>query len=261
MTATAATTLPSVFLSHGSPLLPFEDIPARGFMAGLAKTWPRPGAILSVSAHWQQPQPTVSAAPAPETIHDFHGFPDELYRLRYPAPGAPALARRVEALLRGAGLACVVDAERGLDHGAWNPLLLIYPAADIPVTQLSILSDGGPAAHLALGRALVPLRQEGVLVLASGGVVHSLRQFHVDRERPADWAVSFERWLAEAIESGDEAAMLDYRARPDGPLAHPTDDHILPLFVALGAGAGVKGRPLYRGFAHGSLGMAAYAWE
>jgi 4,5-DOPA dioxygenase extradiol len=256
-----AQSLPALFLSHGSPMLVFEDIPARRFIAGLGRTLARPQAILCISAHWETEKPTVSTAGAPETIHDFYGFPDALYDLRYRAPGAPALAPRVLALLNKAGIEGAVDADRGLDHGAWNPLMLAYPEADVPVTQLSIQAHLDPAHHARIGRALLPLRREGVLVLASGGAVHNLRQFHVDRETPAPWASSFDDWLADRIAAGDEAALLSYRQhRPDGRQAHPRDEHLLPLFVALGAGGGAAGRPLHRSFAHGSLSMAAFAW-
>jgi 4,5-DOPA dioxygenase extradiol len=254
--------LPALFISHGSPMLVFEDIPARDFIAGLGHRFERPKAILCISAHWETERPTVSAAAEPETIHDFYGFPDELYRLRYPAPGSPALARRTVELLKEAGIDAAMEGDRGLDHGAWNPLLLTYPQADVPVTQLSIQTDLDPAHHAKVGRALQPLRREGVLVLASGGAVHNLRQFHVDREQPAPWALSFETWLADRIVAGDDEALLDYRQqRPDGRLAHPRDEHLLPLFVTLGAGGGVAGRPLHRSFAHGSLSMAAFAWD
>jgi 4,5-DOPA dioxygenase extradiol len=254
--------LPALFLSHGSPMLVFEDIAARHFIAGLGAQLERPKAVLCISAHWETERPAVSAAAAPQTIHDFYGFPDELYRLHYPAPGAPALARRVVELFDRAGIGGGIDADRGLDHGAWNPLMLIYPKADVPVTQLSIQAHLDPAHHAKIGRALQPLRREGVLVLASGGAVHNLRQFHVDRETPAPWAVSFDDWLAGRIAAGDEAALLSYREhRPDGRLAHPRDEHLLPLFVAVGAGGGNPGRPLHRSFAHGSLSMAAFAWD
>ncbi len=253
--------LPSVFVSHGSPALVIEDHPARQFLAGLGGRIGRPAAILCVSAHWATATPAVSGASRPETIHDFYGFPEPLYQLRYPAPGAPDLAQRAAALLRGAGIDCAVDPERGLDHGAWNPLLLIYPAADIPVTQLSVQPGSSTAAHVAIGRTLAPLRREGVLVLASGGAVHNLRQFAVDRERPAEWATEFETWLAGRIEAGDEAALVSYREQaPYARAAHPSDEHFLPLFVALGAGEGKPGRALHRSFAHGSLAMDAFAW-
>jgi 4,5-DOPA dioxygenase extradiol len=253
--------IPSVFVSHGAPTLVLERIAARDFMAGLGAQLPTPRAILCISAHWETEEPTVSAAPQPDTIHDFYGFPDALYQLRYAAPGAPALAARVADLVTAGGQRCLVDQGRGLDHGAWNPLMLIYPRADIPVTQLSIQSSLDPARHAAVGRALRPLRDEGVLVLASGGAVHNLRQFHIDRETPAPWAVSFDDWLADRITAGDEQALVGYReTRLEARLAHPRDEHFMPLFVASGAGGG-KGRALHRSFAHGSLSMAAFAWD
>lgn len=252
--------IPSIFVSHGAPTLVFEDIAARDFMAGLGAQLPRPEAILCISAHWETEEPTVGAAPQPATIHDFYGFPDALYRLRYAAPGAPELALRVTELVTSDGRRCLVDHDRGLDHGAWNPLMLIYPDADIPVAQLSIQSSLDPAHHAAIGRALRPLRDEGVLLLASGGAVHNLRQFRVDPETAAPWAVSFDDWLADRIAAGDEQDLIAYRdTRPEARLAHPRDEHFMPLFVALGAGGG-KGHALHRSFAHGSLSMAAFAW-
>ena len=254
---------PVLFVSHGSPMLVFEDIPARDFMAGLGQALPRPRAILCVSAHWETSAPAVSGAERPRTIHDFHGFPRELYQLQYPAPGAPDLAERVRDTLAASGIACAIDPEQGLDHGAWNPLTLIYPDADVPVAQLAIQPQLGPAHHLALGKALTPLRRQGVLILATGGAVHNLGQFRIDRDRPADWALSFDGWVRERIVANDAAALVDYRrTRPDGSKAHPTDEHFMPLFVALGAGLeSGPGRPLHASFAHGSLSMAAYAWE
>ncbi len=206
----------------------------------------------------------VSAAAEPETIHDFYGFPEPLYQLRYPAPGAPDLAQRVVELLAGGDLPCAVSGGRGLDHGAWVPLMLMYPDADVPVIQLSVQPDRGPAAHLELGRALAPLRDEGVLVLASGGAVHNLSHFRPGSTEVADWARRFDDWLAAAVEAGDGEALVDYRsASADGAMAHPRDEHYLPLLVALGAGGhgakgGAKGRVLHRGFMDGDLSMAAF---
>ncbi len=252
----------SVFVSHGAPTLVLEDHPARRFLAGLGGELERPRAILCVSAHWETAKPTVSTAERPETIHDFFGFPDQLYRLRYPAPGAPDLARRAAELLRAAGLPCGEDAGRGLDHGAWSPLILIYPEADIPVTQLSIQPGRGPRHHLAVGRALQALAEEGVLILASGGAVHNLSQFRIDRRAPAQWATQFEEWLTQRLLAGDAAALVGYEGLAEGAKAHPTDEHFLPLFVALGAaGEGARGRALHRSFAHGSLAMSAYVME
>src|SRR5262245_59750443 len=249
-----------IFASHGAPTLVLEDHEARHFLSRLGAELGQPKAILCVSAHWQTQEPAVSTAERPETIHDFYGFPEALYRLRYPASGAPDLARRAAALLRSSGIPCAEDPRRGLDHGAWAPLMLIYPKAAIPVTQLSIQPGAGPRHRLSVGRALRSLCEEEVLMLASGGAVHNLRQFAIDRHRPAHWAIAFDDWLADRLAEGDESSLLDYEATPAGPHAHPSDDHLLPLFVALGAaGEGARGRPLHRSFAHGSLSMAAYA--
>ena len=255
--------LPAVFVSHGSPMHALEaGATATGqAWTALGRRLPRPRAILIASAHWETERPALTGSERPETIHDFYGFPPPLYEIHYPAPGAPQIAERARALLSAAGMQAAVDPARGLDHGAWNPLLLIFPQADLPVAQLSVQSRQGPAAHLALGRALAPLRAEGVLVMGSGSAVHNLRQFQVDRTEPAPWAVAFDDWLAERIAAGDDDALVNYRAvRAEGSLAHPTDEHFLPLFVALGAGGAGPGRALHRSFAHGSLSMAAYAW-
>lgn len=255
---------PAIFVSHGAPTLIGEDVPARDFLAGLGRGLPRPKAILVVSAHWETPAPCVTTASRPETIHDFHGFPEDLYRLQYPAPGAPETALRAVELLRAAGFAAAADPERGLDHGAWVPLRLAYPEADIPVTQLSIQPAEGPLHHVALGRALAPLRAENVLVLASGGATHNLRELAWNSPAaPPDWARAFDDWLAATLAAGDEAGLIDYRARaPHAVRAHPRDEHFLPLLVAFGAGgAGARGTRLHAGFTHGSLSMAAFRFE
>ena len=159
---------PSVFVSHGPPTMVVDDVAVRGFLGELGRGLGRPAAVLCVSAHWDTAAPCIGSAARPETIHDFYGFPAELYDLRYPAPGAPELAARTLTLLAEAGIEARLDPGRGLDHGAWEPLMLMYPEADVPVAQLSIQSTAGAAAHLALGRALAPLRRDGVLVLGSG---------------------------------------------------------------------------------------------
>ena len=251
-----------IFVSHGAPTLVLEEHAARRFLMELGRMIPRPEAILAVSAHWETEKPTVSLAERPETIHDFYGFPAELYRIRYPAPGAPEMARRAAELLIKAGLSPETDPNRGLDHGAWAPLALAYPEADIPVAQLSIQPGRDARHHLAVGRALAPLGDEGVLVLGSGGAVHNLRQFAVDRSKAAPWATGFDAWLADQLAAGGGEELVAYAERPEGRLAHPSADHILPLFVALGAGGRrARGRPLHRSFAHGSLSMAAYVFE
>lgn len=251
--------MPTVFLSHGAPTLILEDTPARTFLASLGKQLPRPRAIVAVSAHWDTDVPAVSLARQPETIHDFYGFPDALYRLRYAAPGAPELAERV-ARLTGAAH----DAHRGLDHGAWVPAMLGWPEADIPIFQLSVQPAESPAHHIALGRKLAALRHEDILVMGSGSATHNLRALvrgGGDSE-PEPWAQEFDDWLAETVEKGDEAALADYRAQaPNAVDAHPTDEHFLPLHVAFGAaGVGARGRALHRSFTLGNLSMASYAF-
>jgi 4,5-DOPA dioxygenase extradiol len=258
-----AKALPSVFVSHGAPTLPLEEIPARAFLEGLGRELGRPRAVLCVSAHWESAEPVLSLAEAPETIHDFYGFPQALYELDYPAPGAPELARRTAELLAAAGMEAALVEDRGLDHGAWVPLMLMYPGAEVPVTQLSVQTQRGPAAHLALGRALAPLRAEGVLILGSGGAVHNLREWRGGDTAVPDWARAFDDWLVEHIEAGAQETLADYRTRaPEGARAHPTEEHFLPLFVALGAGASADGagRVLHRSFAPGGLSMAAFGF-
>lgn len=255
--------LPAVFVSHGAPTLAIDENDTADFLKDLGRRFGRPEAILCASAHWNTLTPAVGAAASPETIHDFGGFPEELYRITYPAPGAPDLARRAAELLVDAGLPCSLDGDRGLDHGAWVPLRLMYPEADVPVAQLSIQPRLGPAHHLRLGQALSPLRSEGVLVLATGSVTHNLRRLD-PAGAPPDWALQFDEWLWRKIDEGSTDELLNYRKlAPHSALAHPTDEHLLPLFVALGAGGSGSshgGRSLHRGWTYGSLSMAAYSF-
>ena len=257
--------LPALFISHGAPTLPLEDSPARHFIASLGRELPKPRAILAVSAHWETVQPVVSTAEKPETIHDFHGFPRALYELTYPAPGAPDLARRAVALLGAEGIPAGTDAARGLDHGAWTPLLLMYREADIPVTQLSIQPHEGPEHHWRIGEALRPLREEGVLIVASGSATHNLREFRANAlgSEPAEWAHAFGEWLASAVEEGRSQDLLTYRSRaPEAVRNHPTDEHLLPIFVAAGAATpGVPGKRLHSSYAYGVIGMDAYRFD
>ena len=251
--------MPTVFVSHGAPTLILGDSPARAFLASLGKQLPRPRAIVAVSAHWDTDVPAVSLARQPETIHDFYGFPDALYRLRYAAPGAPELAERV-AKLTGAAH----DAHRGLDHGAWVPAMLGWPEADIPIFQLSVQPEQSPAHHIALGRKLAALRDEDILVMGSGSATHNLRALvrGGDASEPEPWAQEFDDWVADAVEKGDEAALADYRTQAPGAVeSHPTDEHFLPLHVAFGAaGEGARGQALHRSFTLGNLSMASYAF-
>lgn len=256
--------MPTVFVSHGAPSLLLEQGPAYAFLQSLGGLLPRPKSVVCVSAHWDTARPALTGHPAPDTVHDFYGFPAPLYDVRYACPGDAPLAAALRARLTESGLQADVHATRGLDHGAWVPLALMYPAADIPVIQLSVQSGDDAGHHLKLGRALQPLRDEGVLILASGGATHNLREagrYALDAPPPA-YASEFDAWLYQSIQTANEAALLDYtHAAPHAARNHPTAEHLLPLFVALGAGgAGVKGRRLHHGYTYGILSMAAYAW-
>jgi 4,5-DOPA dioxygenase extradiol len=257
---------PAIFVSHGSPTLPLEQSAATDFLRKLGPSLGRPQAILAVSAHWDTPAPAVSAVERPETIYDFYGFPPELYRLRYPAPGAPQLADRTAGLLAAKGMRAQIDPGRGLDHGAWTPLILMYPEADIPVTQLSIQSRLGPDHHVRLGEALRPLRDEGVLIFASGGATHNLRELRHQRGNPVPqpWVVEFNEWLADALTSRrKEEDLLAYREKaPHAVRNHPTDEHLIPLFVALGAGdPGGATQRLHSSIESGVISMDAYRFD
>jgi len=259
------TPMPVLFISHGSPMHALEPGAAGPAWAALAAAHPRPHAILIASAHWETDVPMLTGHARPETIHDFYNFPRALYQLRYPAPGSPALAKRARALLADAGFAAGIDAGRGLDHGAWSPLLHMYPEADIPVVQLSLQTALGPRHQYGLGRALAPLSREGVLIIGSGHMTHNLGDFMrgATDAAPAQYAQAFQSWVHAHIEAGDHDALIEYRARaPHAARAHPTDEHFLPLFVALGA-AGEQAHPVraYGAIEGGALAMDAYAFE
>lgn len=255
-----AAILPSLFVSHGSPALALDPGPAGAFWHELAGRLPRPRAVLCVSAHWNTLAPVVNSPTELDTIYDFYGFPDPLYRLTYRAPGAPFLAERVRTLLGEAGIPCGIDPERGLDHGAWVPLRSFYPEADIPVMQLSVQPRRDANWHFRLGAALAPLLREGVLILGSGGATHNL--YELDRKSgPAPaWAKEFDDWLAAALAGGQCDEVLDWETKaPNALRAHPSPEHFLPLFVAWGAaGNGARGVRLYGGFTLGGLSMAAF---
>lgn len=263
MSTNQSQSLPAIFVSHGAPLVAIDDTEVHNFLEKLGDVTPKPKGILAVSAHWETETPFVSSAEKPETIYDFYGFPDELYTLTYPAPGAPELAERTAELLVSADLGPVTREDRGLDHGAWVPLLLGYPEADIPVTQLSIQSHLDPAHHYRLGEALRPLRDEGILILASGNITHNLGEFRgraVDAE-PPEWVKAFDEWASWAICEGRVDDLLNYRTRaPEAVRNHPTDEHLLPLFVALGAGTSGESRHLHKSYTYGVLAMDAYAF-
>ncbi|HEX7053376.1 MAG TPA: class III extradiol ring-cleavage dioxygenase [Burkholderiales bacterium] len=255
--------LPSVFISHGSPMHALQAGEAGLAWAALGRRLGKPRAILIASAHWETHMPMVTGAARPETIHDFYGFPEPLYRIRYTAPGAPAVAQQAAQLLKEAGFTAAIDGCRGLDHGAWAPLLYMYPDANVPVVQLSLQPELGPRHHLALGRALRKLEEDNVLVIGSGHMTHNLRDPVRGQSEPVAYAVEFAEWVRERLETRDLDTLADYRSRsPHGVRAHPTDEHFLPLFVALGAARDdYQAERILKSVYSGVLAMDAYVFN
>lgn len=261
---------PTLFISHGSPMIAVQDSPARRFLIEFGRSLPRPKAIVIASAHFETPMPVIVSDPAPEMIYDFGNFDPRLFEIVYPAPGEPDLAVVVAQRLQSAGLAPRIAPKRGYDHGTWVPLSLMYPHADVPVVQVSIQPLADPAHHLAVGRALAGLAEEDVLLIGSGSLTHNLGEVFDRRRggmRPLDgpmdaWAIGFADWFADKIAGNDVAALVDYRAlAPEAVRNHPHDDHLLPLYVALGAaGEGARPERVHTSGQHGSLMMDTYAW-
>jgi len=247
-------------------MMALSDSPARRFIESLGQSLPRPKAIVVVSAHWETAGGAmVSLAEQPETIYDFGGFPSALYDIRYEPAGSPQVAEHAASLIEAAGIPIGRSARRGLDHGAWVPLSIMYPDADLPVLQISLIRGADPAAHEKLGRALSQLRQEGILVIGSGSMTHNLYEFRgqaIDAPVPV-WVSEFAGWMRERLESNDKEALLDYRNRaPSAQKNHPSEEHLLPLFVAMGAaGEGAKAQLLHSSVEHGVLAMDAYAFN
>ncbi len=262
---TSASALPALFLSHGAPNVVLYPSPTRDFLSQLGLTLPRPRAIVVMSAHWETDQPMLTGSAQPETIHDFYGFEPAMYQMRYAAPGAPTLVTDILTRLAEAGIAARTDPQRGLDHGAWSPLMLMYPNADIPVIQLSLQTAAGPALALELGRLLRPLREQGVLLIGSGNATHNLRALQraqPDATPPA-WVSDFAHWLRQRVASGDTPALLDYAEQaPYAQQNHPSAEHFLPLFFALGAGNPQQaGQLLFDRYTYGALAMDSYAFH
>ena len=266
------TTLPSVFVSHGSPMIALEPGATGAFLQRLGPaidaTFGRPRAIVALSAHTMAATPVLLAAPRHEAVYDFGGFDPKLFTLRYDAPGAPDLAERVAALLSNAGIASQSVAEGGLDHGIWTALRYVYPQADVPVLPLAWSPRANPAALFALGQALAPLAAEGVLVLGTGSITHNLRRvfaggLKVIAEQPEiAESAAFRNWMLARSVARDWDALFDYRARaPHAVDMHPTDEHLLPWYIAAGAG-GRETVPqrLHASITYGSLGMDTYAF-
>ena len=260
-----AAALPTLFLSHGSPMHAIQPGAVRAVWEGIARELPRPKAILIASAHWETSVPAVTAAAKPETIHDFYGFPKPLYEIQYPAPGSPEVALKAVQLLKKSDFKAAEDPSRGLDHGAWSPLLYMYPKADVPVVQVAVQTELGTRHHIEVGRALAPLSREGVLIIGSGHLTHNLRDRNRDgnADEPAPYARAFQDWVKQRVDRRALDELADYRRlSPDGVRAHPTDEHFLPLFVALGsAPEHYVAQRLYDRIEMGALAMDAYLFR
>lgn len=253
--------LSAIFLSHGAPQIILDDSKARDFLAGLGKTRDRPRAIVVISAHWESSGVKIGGAEKPRTIYDFGGFDPKLFEIIYPASGDPVLATTLSEMCQAAGIASQIDGGRGLDHGAWVPLHLMYPEADIPVVQVSVPRGVTPDEMFKLGQVLAPLRERNILILGSGSLTHNLYEFRgqdLDEVAPR-WVSDFADWFAEKVAAVDVASLLDYRRlAPFARENHPTEEHILPFFVVLGAAKGQKLDRLHHSYNYGILAMDAY---
>lgn len=270
---TSTQVLPALFVSHGSPDTAIANTEAADFLKSVAANLPRPRAIVVVSAHFEvSGGVAVTADATPETIHDFGGFQRELYEMRYPAPGNPTLAEDITASLNAAGFVSRTVQGRGFDHGVWVPLILMYPDADIQVVAVSVDPNKGPAHHYELGQALAELRTQGVLVIGSGSFTHNLQEAFAylrkgDRKAAVpDWVSGFTDWMSEKLSTGDVDSLLKYRQlAPHAERNHPTDEHLLPLYVAMGAGGGsdetgFSSSQLHASDEFGVLSMAMWAF-
>ena len=254
--------VPSLFISHGAPTYALEPGLAGAQLNALGRSLPRPDAVVVVSPHWMTPEAQVTAAARPRTIHDFGGFDPALYEMNYPADGHPALAARAVELLRSEGWAASIHPDRGLDHGAWVPLMHLYPDHDVPVIQASMPMGLDAQTAFKYGRALAQLGNEGVLVIGSGSLTHNLFEFRQRAESQAGYASEFTAWIRAAVEKGDEARLLAaLESAPHAARAHPTHEHFLPLLVALGASSSVLPATVLRGgIVHGVLSMESYVF-
>lgn len=254
--------MPSLFVSHGAPTFATEPGLSGAQLRALGKTLSKPRAMVVISPHWMTQSVEITATDHPETIHDFGGFPRELYTLQYLAPGAPELAAKVQQLLETHSIKARLNSQRGLDHGAWVPLMHLYPDADIPVIQVSLPFDTDSQRAYELGRALAPLSDEGVLIIGSGSLTHNLYEFRAGETQAASYAQEFCAWVRQAVQEGDHQRLLQtLSAAPHAQRAHPTTEHFLPLLVAAGASPTThESTVLNGGIEHGVLAMESYVF-
>ncbi len=273
MSATKANSLmPVLFVPHGGgpmPLLREENhLELTSFLQSVSADLPRPKAILVITAHWEESVATISSASAPGMLYDYYGFPPETYKFKYPAAGNPELAQTIAGLLEGAGIKSQLDPKRDFDHGTFVPLMLMYPQADIPVVQLSLLKNLNPAAHIALGKALAPLREQGVLIVGSGMSFHNMQAFFSANPMTKGRSEQFDSWLTETLISAElrvtekNARLADWQAAPEARFCHPREEHLLPLHVCFGAGsqASLAAVKIFSGFLFNTK-ISAFLWS
>ncbi|OPA76356.1 dioxygenase [Paenibacillus selenitireducens] len=256
--------MPSFFVAHGAPSLVLEEHAYTSFLKNLASTLPsKPKAIVIFSAHWEQSQQTISAVDTHGTIYDFSGFQEELYQITYPAKGERTLSETIKALFASHGIDSVLDEQRGLDHGAWAVLKLIYPEADIPVVALSVNRYLSNEQQYQIGAALASLREQGVLIVGSGGTVHNLRQVNWRTQEVDDWAEAFDQWIQEKVEAWDIEALMNYKdLAPYAQAAVPTNEHFIPLFLAMGSGdLHREAKLLHRSYQYGNLSLSCWQFN
>ena len=253
--------LPSLFVAHGSPMLAVENSEYAKFLGELPLMFARPRAIALFSAHWESPVQEIGGDEKHGLLYDFYGFPEEMYRIAYPAAGDPALAREIGQCFAAEGIGCRIGHNRGLDHGAWVILKRMYPEANVPVVPLSVNPRLTPEEQYRTGAALSALRELNVLIVASGGTVHNLRKLDWSgRAAPRDWAAAFDRWLDEQMETWNLEALFDYEARaPHAEWAVPTKEHFVPLLIAMGAAdTGRRAKLIHRSYQYGSLSLSCW---
>ncbi|TCZ78455.1 dioxygenase [Paenibacillus albiflavus] len=254
----------SMFVAHGSPMLAVEDTAYTRYLEQLYGTKAdKPEAIVIFSAHWESGVQLVSTGEQHEMIYDFYGFPDELYQIQYPAKGNPALAEEILQLFANEGIMAQGDSKRGLDHGAWSPLVKMFPKADIPVVALSVNPRLTAEEHYRIGKALAPLRERNVLIIGSGGTVHNLRRVNWGAKQPDSWAIAFDEWLSETLETWNTSALFEYEEQaPYAREAVPTTEHFVPIILAMGAAdQGGQAQKLHQSYQYGSLSLCVWRFE
>ncbi|MDQ1911133.1 class III extradiol ring-cleavage dioxygenase [Paenibacillus sp. GD4] len=255
--------MPSYFFAHGAPSIVLERNAYTDFIKKFAAGKPKPKAIVLFSAHWEQTSQTVSAVDTYSTIYDFSGFQEELYQITYPAKGERSLSEQIQSLFTQHGIPSVLDEERGLDHGAWAVLQLLYPDADIPVVALSVNRYLSNEQQYQIGKALSELREQDILIIGSGGTVHNLRRLRWQGDGADEWAEAFDNWLQSKLEAWDTAALFNYREEaPYGEAAVPTNEHFIPLLLAMGAGdKNRQAKLLHRSYQLGSLSLSCWEFQ